>query len=103
MNPIPPAAGQSQAPAAPESAGTVCIAPQGDGTFMVYLKHVQSMSDPLGQRPDEQPAADIDAALDTARKLLGGEAQQQGSDTAEADALFNQGFNNARGTPLNGR
>lgn len=95
MNPIQPAAaGQSQAPASPQGGMTVCITAQTDGTFMVYPKE----SDDTGQQ-----VADLDAALDAARTMLGGAAPEGQSDTAEADALFNQGFDQARGTPLNGR
>lgn len=91
MNPIQPAAGQSQAPAAPQGAAPVCIAPQADGSFSVYKE---------GDEQGAQQAADIDAALDAARTMLGG-AAPEATGTENADALFEQGFDQARGQPLN--
>jgi|ERR1044072_5637537 hypothetical protein len=80
------------APAAP-AGPVVCIAAQGDGTFMVY---------PEDQGPDAgQPAQDIESAAQLAASMLAGDGQPQDTTTAEdADALFQGGFNGVRGAGL---
>lgn len=80
-------------PAAPAATapqqGTICIAPLGDGTFMVY---------PEGTEPTGQPV-DLEGALELVRQQLGsagqaGQAGQAGpsSAEAEAEALFTGEF-----------
>lgn len=88
------APGQAPAP----QGKTVCIASQADGTYTVYLEGAE-------QNAPAQPAADLDAALDHARTMLGGavkddHAAPQGDANAEVEAMFG-GFNKARGVPLN--
>lgn len=85
----------SQAPAgqpapAPQQGTTVCIAPQGDGSFVVY---------PEGTEPTAPPS-DIEQALEQARQMLtGAEGGQDGQKNleAEANALFEGSFNQASG------
>jgi hypothetical protein len=93
---IPTQTAGQPAPAPQE--GTICIAPLGDGTFMVY---------PEGTEPTGEPAQDIDAALELARTMLegaGAPADQGGqSADAEAEALFTSEFNKTNGrTPMEG-
>lgn len=83
---------------APAQQGTICIAPLGDGTFMVY---------PEGTEPTGEPSQDIDAALEQARTMLEGAGAPAGdaapSADAEAEALFTSEFNKTNGrTPLEG-
>lgn len=88
---VPPA----QPPGTAPNEVTVCITIQGGGTFVVY---------PKDQGPGAgQPAGDIEEALSIARGMLEG---TQGSEdaagasartAAEADALFQGGFNSVRG------
>ena len=80
---IDPTQAAGQPPANDEPQGTICIAPQPDGTFMVY---------PDGQQDQGQPAQDIDGALEAARQLLGGAQDPKAAD-AQADQLFQAGFN----------
>lgn len=70
---------------AQQQGATVCIAAQPDGTFMVY---------PEGGEAQAQPAQDIDGALEAAKQLLGG-AQDPAATEAQADNLFQAGFNGA--------
>jgi hypothetical protein len=83
-------AGQGQ-PAPQQGGQTVCIAAKADGTFMVY---------PEGGQPTGEPAPDVDSALEQARQLLDGGAPGAPAQD-DAEALFQQGFNKARGNPLN--
>lgn len=74
----------------------VCVAAQGDGTFMVYME---------GTGPEAgQPAQDMsEVAMLLDEMLGGGRTDEQGaaSSTAEdADALFQGGFDGVRGTGL---
>lgn len=107
----PAAPAQAAQPGAP--AITICIAALADGTFMVYPEaEGGAEADPAGGAAEEsnemaggQPAQDVDGALQLAKQMLAGPAAGgQPSAPAggeDADALFNQGFNKARGTPLN--
>jgi hypothetical protein len=83
---------QAAAPAAApqQAAPAICIAPQGDGTFMVYAEG----SEPQGE------ALDIDAAMDQARSMLGSEGAAPDDGKAKAEALFVGGFDGVR-SPLN--
>lgn len=82
---------------APAQQGTICIAPLGDGTFMVY---------PEGTDPTGEPAQDVDAALEQARTMLEGAGAPAGdapNAEAEAEKLFTGGFDEANGrAPLKG-
>lgn len=89
-----PAAGQSAAPAQT----AVCIAPQGDGSFVVYPKDAGPEAG--------QTAPGIDSALELVKQTLAGATAQGTAPAAaegatSADSLFEQGFNNVRGVPLN--
>lgn len=87
-----------------ETPGTICIAPQGDGSFKVYMEAPGPETGGADEEGTEQAsgktAPDIDAALDMARGMLGGASGKQASNPA-VDNLFEQGFNKARGIPLN--
>lgn len=95
----------SQAPAAPAApapqVGTVvCIAPQGDGSFVVETRNEPNRDNPIVARKGGQTAPDIEQALELARQMLtaGGEGQSDQSDLeAQANALFEGGFNQASG------
>lgn len=91
IDPTQPAA---PAAAAPQQ-GTICIAPLGDGTFMVY---------PEGTEPTGEPAQGMDAALEQAGQMLAGAGQAApGSAETEAEELFTGGFNEASGrAPMKG-
>lgn len=121
----PAGAPPGAAPAAPQVLSTICISAMADGTFMVYQDSEEGdeSDDAAGADPtaaagaapapdddsDEmaggQSAKDIDSALQLAKQMIaqggqdGGEAPED--DNASADALFQQGFGKARGTPLN--
>jgi hypothetical protein len=86
-------AGMGQQPGAPvesEAAPAVCIAPDGSGSFVVYME---------GARPQSQPM-DIDTALQQAKAMLVGETEAEASGLAEAEAMFQQGYKGARGINL---
>lgn len=95
-----------------------------DGTFMVYQDSDEgdesddAAADPTAAAgaapaPDDdsdemaggQSAKDIDSALQLAKQMIAQGGQDGGQaaddDSASADALFQQGFGKARGTPLN--
>lgn len=79
---------QAAAPAPQQAA--ICIAPQGDGTFMVYAEG----SEPQGE------ALELDAALEQVRSMLGADNAAAPDGKAEAEALFVGGFDGVR-SPLN--
>lgn len=91
------AAGQ---PAPAPQQGTVCIAPQGDGTFMVYLKGDDNATmqgghaAPSGEG-EQQPAQDVDSALELARQMLSGGAQDPAAADKQVNDLFQAGFDGA--------
>lgn len=85
IDPTQPAA---PAAAAPQQ-GTICIAPLGDGTFMVY---------PEGTEPTGEPAPDLETALEQARQqLAGGDQGAAGDAEAQAEALFTGEFDKTAG------
>lgn len=98
MNPNQPAApmgAPGAAPGAAPAAGpVVCIASQGDGTFMVY---------PEGQEDAGQPAQDVGQALELVQGMLEGGAAPGATSSTEQDAddLFSTAFDQQKGRPLN--
>lgn len=117
------AAGQGQQGAA-QAQTVTCIAQMPDGTYKVYQENEadEAQQDAANPGPggddsqeetDEmagaQSAKDIPGALKLAGQLLAGGGQAQGQGQGQgaapaddsADALFNKGFSQARGTPLN--
>lgn len=107
------AAAQGQPDADPQATTTICIAAMPDGTYKVYAETQEDAadqgSDDGQEESDEmagaQSAKDINGALQLAKQMLSGGpgGAQPGAAPASdsADALFQQGFTQARGTPLN--
>jgi len=94
IDPTQQAAPAGQPPAA--QGNVICIAAAPDGSFMVY---------PEGGEASNAAPMDLDAALDYAAELLEGSAGAPGAgqpdqakqENADADALFGQAFDKARG------
>lgn len=85
---------QAAAPAAaPEQAApAICIAPQGDGTFMVYFE---------GSEATGKSAVTLPDALELVEEMMGsGPEAAPDAGKAEAEALFTSGFDGVR-SPLN--
>lgn len=84
----PPATAQPGA----QQGVTVCITALPDGTFTVGPDADDQGGDPAA---GAQPAQDIDSALNIARQMLGGAQQDPAAADAQADDLFQSGFNGA--------
>lgn len=93
IDPTQAPAGQ---PAPAPQQGPICIAPAAPGSFVVY---------PEGGQPSGEPV-DLEAALELAREMLSAQGGDDGQKDleAQANALFEGGFNQASGrTPPQGQ
>lgn len=113
FTPATPAAAGAQPAAADQQDGpSVCITKKADGSYAVYPEQDDDTSAEAapGEEQDEmanaQTAPDFNGAMAIAKQMLDGgvaptDPAAKDDGTSGADALFQQGFDKARGVPLN--